>query len=71
MEQQSIPQKSNRVTTHLEHIIAATGKTERKYLEWASEVGRQMHINTLDKSVCAKLNIYSAAYASSFKYFGK
>lgn len=62
MEQQSIPQKSNRVTTHLDRFIATTGKTEKEYLEWASEVGRKMHINTLDKLVCAKLNIYSAAH---------
>ncbi|WP_273210487.1 hypothetical protein [Runella zeae] len=57
MEKQIIPSKRN-----LERFIAATGKTESDYQEWATEVGRKMHINKLDSLVCTKLGIYSAAH---------
>lgn len=57
MEQQIIPSKRN-----LERFISATGKTENDYREWATEVGRKMHINKLDSLVCAKVGIYSAAH---------
>lgn len=52
------------VTTkrNLERFIATTGKTEKEYYEWASQVGRQMHINNLDRLVCAKLGIYTVAH---------
>ena len=56
---QSISEKPKR---NLERFVAATGKTEREYQAWASEVGRRMHINTLDKMVCAKLGIYTVAH---------
>lgn len=45
-----------------ERFIAATGKTEQEYQAWASQVGRQMHINTLDRLICAKLGIYTVAH---------
>ena len=45
-----------------ERFMAATGKTEKDYQAWASQVGRQMHINTLDRMICAKLGIYTVAH---------
>ncbi len=57
MEKQILPSKRN-----MERFITATGKTENDYLEWATEVGRKMHINKLDSLVCAKAGIYSAAH---------
>lgn len=45
-----------------ERFIQATGKTENDYQAWASQVGRQMHINTLDRLVCAKLGVYTVAH---------
>ena len=47
---------------NMERFIQATGKTQKDYLEWASQVGRQMHINTLDKLVCAKFGLYTVAH---------
>lgn len=47
---------------NLQRFIEATGKTEIEYEAWASEVGRKMHVNNLDKLVCAKFNLYSAAH---------
>ncbi|WP_421830235.1 hypothetical protein [Larkinella sp.] len=47
---------------NLERFLATTGKTEKEYYEWATEVGRRMHINTLDKMVCAKLGLYTVAH---------
>lgn len=47
---------------NLERFILATGRTALEYQEWASRVGRQMHINTLDRLVCAKLNLYTVAH---------
>ena len=47
---------------NLERFMEATGKTEQEYYEWASEVGRRMHINKLDNLVCAKLGIYTVAH---------
>jgi hypothetical protein len=43
-------------------FIAVTGKTEADYDAWASQVGRQMHINTLDRMICARLGIYTVAH---------
>lgn len=45
-----------------ERFMAATGRTAIEYQEWASRVGRQMHINTLDRLICAKLGIYTVAH---------
>ena len=45
-----------------ERFIEATGKTEAEYQAWASQVGRQMHINTHDRLICAKLGIYTVAH---------
>lgn len=42
--------------------MTATGKNEQEYQAWASQVGRQMHINTLDRMICAKLGIYTVAH---------
>lgn len=47
---------------NLDRFIAATGKTEQEYQAWASQVGRQMHINTLDRLICAKLGVYTVAH---------
>lgn len=47
---------------NLDRFIAATGKTEKEYQAWATQVGKQMHINTLDRIVCAKLGIYTVAH---------
>ncbi|MCP1384450.1 hypothetical protein [Runella salmonicolor] len=60
MQNQTIPAKRN-----LDRYIAATGKTEADYQAWASEVGRKMHINNLDKLICAKFNLYSANHLSN------
>lgn len=57
MEKQILPVKRN-----MERFITATGKTENDYQEWASEVGRRMHINKLDSLVCAKFGIYSVGH---------
>jgi hypothetical protein len=56
---QTISEKPRR---NLERFVATTGKTEREYREWASEVGRRMHINTLDRLICAKLGIYTVSH---------
>jgi hypothetical protein len=45
-----------------ERFMTATGKSEQEYQSWASQVGRQMHINTLDRMICAKLGIYTVAH---------
>ena len=45
-----------------ERFIQATGKTESEYQAWASQVGRQMHINTLDRLICAKVGVYTVAH---------
>lgn len=47
---------------NLERFMTATGKTEKEYQAWASQVGRQMHINTLDRLICAKLGLYTVAH---------
>jgi len=47
---------------NLDRYKAATGKTEKEYQEWATQVGKQMHINTLDRIICAKLDIYTVAH---------
>ena len=57
MEKQILPVKRN-----MERFMATTGKSEREYESWAKEVGRRMHINTLDKIVCATAEIYTAAH---------
>lgn len=61
MEQLILPQ-STPSKRNLERFIAATGKTEADYQAWATEVGKRMHINNLDKLVCAKLEIYTVAH---------
>ena len=47
---------------NMERFMTTTGRTALEYQEWASRVGRQMHINTLDRLVCAKLNLYTVAH---------
>lgn len=47
---------------NLERFITATGKTEKEYQAWASQVGRQMHINTLDRLICAQMGVYTVAH---------
>ena len=47
---------------NIDRFLEATGKTEKEYYEWATEVGRRMHINKLDGLVCAKLEIYTVAH---------
>jgi hypothetical protein len=42
--------------------MAATGKTEREYEKWATQVGQRMHINRLDGLVCARMGIYTVAH---------
>lgn len=56
---QSISEKPKR---NAERFMTATGKSENEYQAWATEVGRRMHINTLDKMVCAKLGLYTVAH---------
>ncbi|GAB3936961.1 hypothetical protein [Larkinella terrae] len=56
MENTTVPRRN------LDRFLTTTGKSEKEYYEWASEVGRRMHINTLDKMVCAKLGIYTVAH---------
>lgn len=51
-----------KVKTNMERFMASTGKTEEDYKEWASSVGRQMHINTLDKLICATNNVYAVSH---------
>jgi hypothetical protein len=47
---------------NMDRFLEATGKTEKDYYTWATEVGRRMHINKLDGLVCAKLDIYTVAH---------
>lgn len=47
---------------NLERFLTATGKTESDYQAWATEVGKRMHINTLDRLICAKLGVYTVAH---------
>ena len=47
---------------NIDRFLEATGKTEKDYYTWATEVGRRMHINKLDGLVCAKLEIYTVAH---------
>ncbi|MDI9870028.1 hypothetical protein [Flectobacillus roseus] len=54
----------SKVQTNLERYIQNTGKTEAEYKAWATQVGRKMHINTLDKLICATMNIYSVSHLS-------
>ncbi|OIN61176.1 hypothetical protein [Arsenicibacter rosenii] len=58
--------KENQTTTarlrNQERFVQNTGKSEAEYQAWATEVGRRMHINNLDKLVCAKLNIYTVSH---------
>ena len=50
------------IRRNVDRFIAATGKSEKDYYTWASEVGRKMHINKLDALVCAKLDLYTVAH---------
>lgn len=45
-----------------ERFMTVTGRSEQEYQAWASQVGRQMHVNTLDRIICAKLGIYTVAH---------
>lgn len=53
------PQTSRK---NLERFMAATGKTEAEYYAYATEVGQRMHINALDKLICAKFDIYTVSH---------
>ena len=50
---------------NIDRFLEATGKTEKDYYTWATEVGRRMHINKLDGLVCAKLEIYTVAHLAT------
>ncbi|NBB22573.1 hypothetical protein GVN20_24680 [Runella sp. CRIBMP] len=63
METQIIPAVPSK--RNLERYMAATGKTEIEYQAWASEVGKKMHINNLDKIVCAKFDIYTVSHLAN------
>ncbi len=56
--------EQSKVRKNMERYIQVTGKSEADYNAWATQVGRQMHINTLDKLICAKMNIYSISHLS-------
>ena len=58
MQASTTPQRAK----NKERFLTATGKTESDYQAWASQVGRQMHINSLDRLICAKLGIYTVAH---------
>lgn len=45
-----------------ERYLMVTGKTESDYEVFATQVGRRMHINSLDKLVCEKFGIYTVAH---------
>ncbi|WP_148289347.1 hypothetical protein [Fibrella aestuarina] len=45
-----------------DRFMTTTGKSEADYNAWASQVGRQMHINNLDRLICAQLGIYTVAH---------
>lgn len=50
------------IPRNVARFIAATGKTETEYYEFASEVGRKIHTSKLDSLVCARLGIYTVAH---------
>ncbi|WP_228713639.1 hypothetical protein [Arundinibacter roseus] len=50
---------------NIDRFLEATGKTEKDYFDWATEVGRRMHINKLDALVCAKLELYTVAHLAN------
>ncbi|TDB69262.1 hypothetical protein EZE20_01855 [Arundinibacter roseus] len=50
---------------NMDRFLEATGKTEKDYFNWATEVGRRMHINKLDALVCAKLELYTVAHLAN------
>ena len=56
--------EQSKVRKNMERFLKVTGKSEKEYYEWATQVGRQMHINTLDKLICAKMNIYAISHLS-------
>ncbi|MEA5257184.1 hypothetical protein VB264_05255 [Arcicella aquatica] len=56
--------EQSKVRKNMERYIQVTGKSEADYNAWATQIGRQMHINTLDKLICAKMNIYSISHLS-------
>ena len=65
MNNQTTEVKENaKVRKNMERYIQMTGKSEADYNAWATQVGRQMHINTLDKLICAKMNIYNISHLS-------
>lgn len=45
-----------------ERYLLVTGKTESDYEAFATQVGRRMHINSLDKLVCEKFGIYTVGH---------
>lgn len=53
--------ESAKVRKNMERYILMTGKSEAEYNAWATQVGRQMHINKL---ICAKMNIYNISHLS-------
>ncbi|MFN3378909.1 MAG: hypothetical protein ACK41O_05600 [Runella zeae] len=59
---QSETQVKPKVKRNMDRFMAMTGKSEKEYYEFATEVGRKMHINSLDKLICAKLNVYTVAH---------
>lgn len=49
---------------NLNRFIEATGKSEADYDKWAKEVGKKMHIGTLDRLVCEKFGVYVISHLS-------
>ena len=51
---QTMEAQSTQTTTrkNRNRFTATTGKTEKEYQQWASQVGQQTHTNTLDRSRC-------------------
>lgn len=47
---------------NMDRFMAATGKTEAEYYAYATEVGQRMHINSLDKLICAKYDMYTVSH---------
>lgn len=54
---ETLPTMRNR-----DRYMATTGKSESDYANFATQVGRKMHINYLDRLICEKYSIYVVAH---------
>ena len=61
----ALPVRNQVSLRNIDRFLEATGKTEKDYYTWATEVGRRMHINKLDGLVCAKLDVYTVAHLAN------